>query len=67
MMEYDYVVSKPSCIVSDSKGRILFAGNDTDVIQWTIDKVEADNKKWYNRLLSWIRLARAEKCVLMSF
>ena len=54
----DYVISKASSIVTDKKGRIRFAGTDTEAIQWAIDKIDADNKKWHNRLLRWLRLGR---------
>jgi len=50
----DYVVSKPSSIVTDKKGKIRFAGTDSEAIQWAIDKIDADQKKWYNRLWRWL-------------
>jgi len=52
----DYVVSKTSTIVKDKKGRILFAGTDTEAIQFAIDKIDAENNRWYNRLLKWLKL-----------
>ena len=50
----DYVISKPSSIVTDKKGIIRFAGTDSAAIQWAIDKIASDQNKWYNRLWRWL-------------